>query len=96
MPIIENSIIDKLKGFIHKQVDLSYNYQNFPENRRQESLHFKKCIVNLINDIKEEYNIEQPIDDETESLEIESSEKFFEKDYLKNALKIYEDRKSVV
>ena len=90
MPIIENSIIDKLKGFIHKQVDLSYNYQNFPGNRRKESLHFKKCIVNLINDIKEEYHLGQPINDESNLLETESSEKYFEKGYLDNALKIYD------
>ena len=89
MPIIENSIIDNLKGFIHKQVDLSYNYQSFSDNRRKESLHFKKCIVRLINDIKEEYNIAVPSKMESESLEEKSSQKFFESGYLKNSLKIY-------
>ncbi|MBI5540315.1 MAG: toll/interleukin-1 receptor domain-containing protein [Bacteroidia bacterium] len=28
MPIVERDIIDKLKGFIHKQIDLPYNYSS--------------------------------------------------------------------
>lgn len=92
MPIIDNSIIDNLKGFIHKQVDLSYNYQSFSENKRKESLHYKKCITELISDIKSDYNIDTPKNANTGVPDIETLEKFFEKDYLKDALKIYKPK----
>lgn len=90
MPIIDNSIIDSLKGFIHKQVDLSYTFQSFSDNRRKESMHFKKCIIELINDIKDEYNIKTASD--TDSNKIENQNKFFKKDYLKRAIKIYDPK----
>ena len=57
MPIIETSIMDKLKGFIHKQVDLSHNFESFPDNPRKESLRFRKCILSLLDEIKKDYNI---------------------------------------
>lgn len=89
MPIIENSIIDDLKGFIHKQVDLSYNFNGFLDNPKKEVVHFKRCIVNLVNDIKEEYNISTPSNSEKGISEIESKDKFFKENYLREALKIY-------
>lgn len=59
LPIVEANIINDLKGFIHKQVDLSYNFQGHEENKRKESFSFKGCIIELINDIKKEYDITQ-------------------------------------
>jgi len=88
MPIIDNSIMNDLKGFIHKEVDLSYNFQSFSDNKRKESIHFKKCITKLVNDIKTEYNIESRTDIREEISNIENTNFFFEKDYFKN-LKIY-------
>lgn len=92
MPVIENSIIDNLKGFIHKQVDLSYNYEGFKNNPRKESNHFKKCVVELIDEIKKEYNISTPSNSVDEISDIESKERFFKENYLRDTLKIYEPK----
>ncbi|MCP4763229.1 MAG: hypothetical protein GY870_15760 [archaeon] len=92
MPIIDNSIIDDLKGFIHKQVDLSSDFQSFPGNAKKEGMHFKKCIVELINDIKEEYNIVTPTNSVEDISDNETREKFFTKNYLRDALRIYDRR----
>jgi len=92
MPIIESSIIDDLKGFIHKQVDLSYNFAGFPDNAKKEGIHFKRCIVELINDIKKEYNISTPINIDSDISETESKERFFKENYLRETLKIYEPK----
>lgn len=51
IPIVEEEIIDLLKGFIHKQGDLPYKYPGFENNTRKESLRFKKCIKLLLADI---------------------------------------------
>ena len=91
MPIIDNHIINDLKGFIHKQVDLSYNFQSFSENRRKEGMHFKKCINRLIGDIMEEYNIEPSSNVQEEIPEIDNPNNFFKADYLKD-IKIYEPK----
>jgi hypothetical protein len=91
MPIIDNHIINDLKGFIHKQVDLSYNFQSFYENKRKEGIHFKKCINKLISDIMEEYNIETSSNAQEEIPEIENPNNFIKTDNLKD-IKIYEPK----
>ncbi len=88
MPIIDNQIINDLKGFIHKQVDLSYNFQSFIDNKRKEGIHFRKCINNLVSDILKEYNISESPSNKNKTLTIENTDSFFEKDYLSN-IKVY-------
>jgi len=56
IPIVETAIINGLKGFIHKQVDLAYTYDSFPENKRKENIRFKKCVTILIDDLKLQYS----------------------------------------
>lgn len=92
MPILDSSIIDDLKGFIHKQVDLSYNFQSFSGNAKKEGMHFKKCIVELINDIKEEYNIITPTNSVEDVSDIENKKRFFSENYLRNTLLIYDPK----
>jgi len=53
MPIVESDLIDKLKGFIHKQIDLPYNFQ--PNvNKATEHKDFVKQVRNLLADLEEE------------------------------------------
>lgn len=54
MPIVETSLIDKLKGFIHKQIDLPYNYQP-NEDKAEENKDFLKQVRNLLADLEEEF-----------------------------------------
>ena len=54
MPIVESDLIDKLKGFIHKQIDLPYNY--YPDtNKATEHKNFVKQLRNLLADLEEEF-----------------------------------------
>ncbi len=57
VPLVEDSIINDLKGFIHKQVDISNAFKGFPENNRREGIHFGRCIRKLIEDLKDDYNL---------------------------------------
>ena len=44
IPIVEKLIMSKLKGFIHKESDLSYNFRRH-KNLGQENKNFKKCFL---------------------------------------------------
>lgn len=54
IPIVEKQIIDDLKGFIHRQVDLPYCFEGNIENRRSESIKFVSVARNLVKDIIDE------------------------------------------
>jgi hypothetical protein len=54
MPIVESDLIDKLKGFIHKQIDLPYNFQP-NSNKTEEHKDFLKQVRNLLADLEEEF-----------------------------------------
>ena len=53
-PIIENQILSKLKGFIHKQVDLPYSFHFNKNSKYKESYDFSKCCFRLLSDIEQE------------------------------------------
>ncbi len=53
VPIIENSILDDLKGFIHKNVDLPYIFQFDDTNKFRESSKFRICCKKLVDDLSE-------------------------------------------
>jgi TIR domain len=50
-PVVENEIINQLKGFIHNQVDIPYNYIGNVESIEG----FKEAFRMLIKDLEEEY-----------------------------------------
>ena len=54
MPIVEQNIIDKLKGFIHKQIDLPYNYRS-DVNKVKEHDEFVKQVRNLLSDLERDF-----------------------------------------
>jgi hypothetical protein len=54
IPIVERDQIDKLKGFIHKQIDIPYNFQ--PDtDKAKEHKDFVKQVRNLLADLEEEF-----------------------------------------
>jgi hypothetical protein len=46
-PIVENSILNILKGFIHKQLDLPFKYTSNKKFPQKESASYKKCREQL-------------------------------------------------
>ena len=57
IPIVEKQIIDTLKGFIHKQLDLSYLFEGNEGNGRSEASKFTATSKILINDLLLENNV---------------------------------------
>ena len=57
IPIVEIQLIDKLKGFIHKQLDLSYSFEGSENNSRSESMRFSRKVKTLMNDLLIENDI---------------------------------------
>ncbi|HXP52056.1 MAG TPA: toll/interleukin-1 receptor domain-containing protein [Bacteroidia bacterium] len=64
MPIIQKDLIDVLKGFIHKQVDIPYSYEKAytigpmsmrSRNHKKECENFMTCFRILLKDIEEKY-----------------------------------------
>jgi hypothetical protein len=64
MPIIQKDIIDTLKGFIHKQVDIPYSYEKAytvgpmsirSRNHKKELENFMICFRILLKDIEETF-----------------------------------------
>lgn len=54
IPIIEKQIADDLKGFIHKQLDLSYSYYSNVGNKLSEAVSFTNTARLLVKDILNE------------------------------------------
>lgn len=52
MPIVESELIDKLKGFIHKQIDLPYHYRSNEQDKSQEENDFIKQVRYLLADLE--------------------------------------------
>jgi len=51
IPIIEKEIIEKLRGFIHKEVDLPYSFHS-SLNRATENKNFMSCFKLLVSDLE--------------------------------------------
>jgi hypothetical protein len=50
-PIVEDNIIDKLKGFVHKQYDLPYHFPRSAGSGK-EAIAFRKCCSHLLSDLR--------------------------------------------
>lgn len=57
IPIVEHQQIDHLKGFIHKQLDLSYTFEGNKKSARSESAKFTKIVKLLIIDLLVQNNV---------------------------------------
>jgi hypothetical protein len=50
-PIVDSNILDKLKGFIHKQLDLPYTFNSNSNDRKKEVASYRNCCDDLIGDL---------------------------------------------
>ncbi len=66
-PIVEKNLIDSLKGFIHKQIDLPYNFPALM-NKEFEEPDFLNALRMLISDLEKEFSTEniKPLPEKTE------------------------------
>ncbi len=51
MPLVEQDVMDKLKGFVTSQNDLPYNFKGFPDNLKRERQAFRNCCDILLEDL---------------------------------------------
>lgn len=49
VPLVENSLLDKLKGFIHKQMDLPFVFIGVKSDSKKEARNFRKCYVSALD-----------------------------------------------
>lgn len=56
-PIVESKVLDKLKGFIHKQMDLPYTVKTNGTSTRAQGILFSKRAKVLVDDILLENNL---------------------------------------
>ena len=92
IPITEKLIMSKLRGFIHKESDLPYNFRRH-NNPGQENKNFKKSFLTLLEDLESKYK-EEALNTETNlsKLDINNKQKKLEtikvedlsNNYLKN------------
>jgi len=54
-PIVESSLLNQLKGFIHKEIDLPYKYQDNPD-KKIENEGFLNSFRILLVDLEKEFN----------------------------------------
>jgi hypothetical protein len=52
-PIVEKSIVNDLKGFIHNQIDLPFQFEGNISNSQKEAQSFRKCYKELIQHLEE-------------------------------------------
>lgn len=72
MPIIESNIIGELKGFIHKQIDLPYNYQP-NSNKAKEHKDFVKQVRNIISDLEKDFQTLTTVEELPEKTDFEKT-----------------------
>lgn len=51
IPIVERDTLDRLKGFVHKNIDLPYIFSEIVENRKRTRSKFRETCNLLINDL---------------------------------------------
>jgi len=72
MPIVERELIDILKGFLHKQIDLPYNYL-LNSNKTLENVDFVKQVRNLISDLEQSFQALTTVEELPEKTNFEKS-----------------------
>lgn len=51
VPLVEESLLDKLKGFIHKQMDLPFVFIGVKSDSKKEARNFRECYVSALDHI---------------------------------------------
>lgn len=58
LSLIETDIKKRLKGFIHDQMDLPFDFKANESDLKKEAINFRKCYKELLNYIMENYTTE--------------------------------------
>jgi hypothetical protein len=53
-PIVDQQIMAKLRGFIHSQIDLPYNYKSHSDQKKERKA-FRKCCDILLEDLMNDF-----------------------------------------
>ena len=72
MPIVESDLIDLLKGFIHKQIDLPYTYAP-NTSKAKEHKGFVKQVRDLISDLEKDFQALLTVEELPEKTDFEKS-----------------------
>lgn len=54
LPIVEKSILNELKGFIHNQIDIPFIFEGHKSNKWKEAQNYRKCYKELIKHLESE------------------------------------------
>ena len=57
IPLVESSLLDELKGFIHKQIDLPFKFIGAESDSQKEARNFRKCYKSALEYIIESSQI---------------------------------------
>ncbi len=57
-PIVENTVLNKLKGFVNKQLDLPYVFKGNRSDKNKESMEFRKCYKLLVEDLQHAFSVQ--------------------------------------
>ena len=60
IPLVEKNLFDKLKGFIHKQMDLPFAFTGVESDAKKEARSFRKCYVSALDYLTNSPDISAP------------------------------------
>lgn len=60
IPLVEKGLLDKLKGFIHKQMDLPFAFIGVEADSKKEARNFRKCYVSALDYLTSSPDISAP------------------------------------
>jgi len=70
IPLVEKNLLDKLKGFIHKQMDLPFAFTGVESDAKKEARSFRKCYISALEYLTSSSDISLPRHDKRGKLEI--------------------------
>jgi len=72
IPLVDKFLLDKLKGFIHKQLDLPFAFTGIESDSKKEARSFRKCYVSALEYIASSSDVSSPNDAKPGKLKITS------------------------
>jgi len=70
IPLVEKNLLDKLKGFIHKQMDLPFAFSGVESDAKKEARSFRKCYISTLEYLASSPDISLPHHNKHRKLEI--------------------------
>lgn len=70
IPLVEKNLLDNLKGFIHKQIDLPFVFSGVESDVKKEARSFRKCYISALEYPASSSDISLPHHNKRRKLEI--------------------------